>query len=64
LEDIIKLETTIKEEYKDAIFQNDILKVVILKKLDNIANRQALPGHEEQLQDGGKIEREFYTEYY
>lgn len=64
LEDIIKMETTIKEEYKDAIFQNDILKVVILKKLDNIANRQPLPDHEEPTPDGGKIEREFYTDYY
>ena len=59
LSDILKIETTIIEEEKDAIFNNEILRTVIIKKIEDIENKKPLPAPVEILENGNIIEREF-----
>jgi hypothetical protein len=64
LEEIIKIRTTITENLKDEIFQNEILETVIIQRLENLNNLQPLPAPEINLEDGKTIEREFLREFY
>jgi hypothetical protein len=64
LEQIIKIRTTITENLKDEIFQNDILETVIIERLEKLNNLQPLPAPEINLPDGKTIEREFLREFY
>jgi hypothetical protein len=64
LEEIIKIRTTITENLKDEIFQNEILETVIIEKLENLNNLKPFPAPEINLPDGKTIEREFLREFY
>lgn len=64
LEQIIKIRTTITENLKDEIFQNEILETVIIERLEKLNNLQPLPAPEINLEDGKTIEREFLREFY
>lgn len=64
IEDIIKIETFITERTKDAIFQNDILKETIIRKIEILNKTEALPAPSETKENGEIIEREFYQTHY
>lgn len=64
LEEIVKIRTTIIENLKDDIFQNEILDTVIIERLEILNNLQPLPAPHTELSDGKTIDREFIRDFY
>lgn len=63
IQDIIKIETLILQREKDAIFESEILEMIIIKRIESISKRQELPPNEETTEAGHTIEREFIFNY-
>ena len=62
LQDIVKIQITIEETYRDSIFQSEILNFIILKKIENIFQKLVLPPiYEEKVTE--IVEREFYFDF-